>query len=164
MKNDYKYYSGVGYIPDSWEDWLKKCIDDNNRMSFINEHLEMYALDTYMGQYDRLYNTIYEFRPNGELHLSKLFDYESSLYLDADGTVPNYITGFHKFSSINDYHKLINKYPQFEVMLRTYCDVDLVEVINQMCLKRGFNQNFLDFDKFKRFEEASQKKLELILK
>lgn len=164
LKKDYKYYNKVGYIPDSWEIWLEKCIDDNNRESFINEHLEMYALDTYMGQYDRLYNTIYEVRANSELHLSKLFDYEAALYLEDDGKLPNYITSFHKFSTIDDYHKLISKYPQFEGMLRAYCTVNLVEIINQMCVNRGFDQRFLDFDRYKRFDDSSHKKLELILK
>ena len=164
-KDDYQYIGRVfGYFPEGWNMWLEKCVDDDNRLAFINEHLEMYALDTYMGQYDRDHNTIYEVRSSGELHLGPMFDYEGSLRIDSNGKLPDYCTYFHKFSLIDDYHKLMGQYPQFKDMLKSYYDVDLVKQIICMSEKRGFDLSEFDFEPYKEFDEASHKKLELILK
>lgn len=162
---DSKYYPGIfGYSPESWYMWLDSCVDDVNRQAFIDEHLEMYALDTFMGQYDRMHNTIYEIRPNGECHLGPLFDYESSLKVENSGKIVDYITAFHKFTLISDYHSLINEFPQFAEMLRSYYDVDLVKEIVKMSEERGFDLSNFDLEPYKEFNEASHKKLELILK
>ena len=145
----------------TFDDILYLCRDDKNREELINELLEIYALDIYSGQTDRPNNIFYEFHPNGEIHISKLFDYEWSL----DPNLKEYyVADFHIFRTISDYQKFIIKYPQFEIMLRSYLDVNLEEVIKKMARFRKFDLSRVDIDSYKRFDEKSHKKLEKILR
>ena len=60
--------------------------------------------------------------------------------------------------------RMIDKYPQFGDMLSSYLDVDLIEQIESMAQTRQFDLSGFDFEPYKRFDEATHKKLELILK
>jgi len=56
------------------------------------------------------------------------------------------------------------KYPQLVEILKSYLDVDLVNVIKSMAAKRNFDVSGFDLDLYKRFDEQSHKRLEKILK
>ena len=145
----------------TFNDILDLCPTKKNREELINELLEIYGLDIYSGQTDRPGNIFYEFHPNGEIHTSKLFDYEWSLDEDLKDY---YVADFHIFRSIAAYQKLIKDYPQFEGILRSYLDVDLESIINKMARSRHFDLRGFDMDAYKRFDEVSHKRLEKILK
>ena len=167
----------------TFEELLDLCPTEKNRNELLNELLEIYGLDIYSGQTDRPGNIFYEFHPNGEIHMSKLFDYEWSLdeelkeYYVADfhifRTIVSYqkmIRDYHEnnilvaFNTIASYQKMIRDYPQFEGILRSYLDVDLEKLINKMARSRRFDLDGFDMDSYKRFNEVSHKRLEKILR
>ena len=164
-KPDVKYVLGSNLpIYDdfgTFDDLLDMCPNDENRNQLTNELLEIYGLDIYSGQMDRPNNIYYEFHPNGEIHMSKMFDYEQSfeeLFEDY------YVTDLHVFRKIDDYKRFIIKYPQFEEILRSYLDVDLERVIRKMARSRKFDLSKFDMSKYREFDEITHKKLEKILK
>ena len=79
-----------------------------------------------------------------------------------DSTV--YENDFNFYRTIDDYKKMIDKYPQFGEMLSSYLAVDLVEQIERMAEMRQFDLSGFDLEPYRRFDESSHKKLELILK
>jgi len=160
-----KYFTGPNLpIYDdfgTFEDLLEMCPSDKNREELLNELLEVYGLDIYSGQMDRPNNIYYEFHPNGEIHMSKMFDYEQS-FDEIFGE--HYVADFHIFRTIEDYQKFIIKYPKFEEILRSYLDVDLERVILRMARSRRFDLSRVDMDGYKRYDEIAHKKLEKILR
>lgn len=145
----------------TFEELLDLCPTEKNRNELFNELLEIYGLDIYSGQTDRPGNIFYEFHPNGEIHMSKLFDYEWSLDEELQDY---YVADFHVFRTIASYQKMIRDYPQFEEILRSYLDVDLEKLIQKMARSRRFNLEGFDMDSYKRFDEVSHKRLEKILR
>lgn len=160
-----RYSIGYDFIHNeemcSFEKILDSCPTEKNRLELINELLEIYGLDIYSGQTDRPGNIFYEFHPNGEIHMSKLFDYEWSLDEDLKDS---YVADFHIFRNISSYQKMIKDYPQFEGILRSYLDVDLEKIINKMARSRRFDLSGFDMDSYKKFDEVSHKRLEKILR
>lgn len=141
---------------------LSICQDDENRVIFINEVLELMALDIYMDQRDREGNIMYKKENDGKLSLAPIFDYECSFYEDDDET-SYYECIFGKFSCIDDYKKLMDKYPQFRNYLSSYLDVDLEKEIREMFNERNFEIRDFDIDFYKRCDERNHKRLEKIL-
>lgn len=152
------YYMGRGF-----DDLVRQCPTEENALALINEHFEVEALDTYMGQKDRRANMYYEFHPNGEIHVGPMFDYENSMFELLKDEV-YYLNDFHEYSTIDDYRRMLDKYPQFGDYLRSYLSIDLVEQIESMAVKRQFDLSGFDLEPYRRFDESSHKKLELILK
>lgn len=145
----------------TFDDILDLCRDDKNRVELMDELLEIYGLDIFCGQMDRPNNIFYEFHPDGEVHMSMMFDYEQS-FDDTFGE--HYVTDFHIFRTIEDYQKFLVKYPKLEEILRSYVDVDLESIIRKMSRSRKFDLSGLDMDQYKRFNEFTHKKLEKILR
>lgn len=152
------YYMGRGF-----EDLIRQCPTKENALSLMNEHLEMEALDIFMGQRDRRANIYYEFHPNGEIHLCPMFDYENSMF-DLLKDDPYYLNDFFEYRSIDDIRRKVDKYPQFGEYLSSYVGIDLVEQIEEMAHERCFDLSSFDIEPYREFNESSQKKLELILK
>lgn len=151
------------YDKDSFTVLLDMCCNDKNREEFINENLEMFALDVYMSQWDRGGNAYYEFHPNGEIHLAPVFDYESSMNkLDAKSI--DYTSDFFQFLSLDDYHEMMTMYPQFRGMLETYLDIELEGQLISMARNRNFDISGIDMESFRRYDEVVHKKLEKILR
>lgn len=152
------YYMGRGF-----DDFLTCCPTNKNRECLTNEHLEMEALDIFMGQRDRRANIYYEFHPNGEIHLCPMFDYENSMF-DLLKDEPYYLNDFFEYKTIDDIRRKVDKYPQFGEYLSSYVGIDLVNQIEEMAHERLFDLSNFDMEPYRSFGEASQKKLELILK
>ncbi len=163
---EYRFATNLPYYynRDAFEILLEQCSDDHNREEFVNENLEMFALDTYMGQIDRGANIYYEFHPNGEVHLSPIFDYSMSMLDEIDYSIFGYTSDFFQFLQESDYERMIVKYPQFEGMLRSYLGISLEDVIREVARERKFNLKTFDMDCYKRFDEGTHKRLEKILK
>lgn len=147
----------------SFDSILSQYNTEKNREIFLNENLEMFGLDIYMGQQDRPLNCYYVYDETGEMHLSPLFDYENSLEMLVEDDF-EYRSDFAYFNSIDDYQEMMVKYPKFEEILRSYTDVQLIPTILFMGETRGFDLSKLDLEPYKRFEEQTQKRLEKILK
>ncbi len=140
---------------------LSLCPNDQNREEFLDELLELYALDIYCSQTDRPNNIYYEIREDGSIHVGKIFDYEQSF----DSTFGEYYASdFHLFDSIDDYQEFMVKYPMLKDKLTTYLDVDLEKIVRKMGYSRRFDLSSCNMDNYKRFGEESYKKLEKILK
>jgi hypothetical protein len=146
-----------------FENLLDACPSLENAVQLSDEHFEMEALDVYMGQHDRRSNIYYEVYPNGEIHLAPMFDYENSMF-DALKESVVYESDFNSYRTIDDYRRMIDRYPQFGEMLSSYVDVDLVKQIEEMAKTRKFDLSGFDLEPYKRFDDESHKKLELILK
>lgn len=145
----------------TFDDILDMCKDEQNRVVLLDELLEIYGLDIFCGQMDRPNNIYYEFHPNGEIHMSKMFDYEQSFESDFG---EHYVADFHIFRTIDDYKKFIDKYPKLGEILSSYLEVDLVRVINKMAQSRKFDLSGIDIERYDRFNEETHKKLEKILR
>lgn len=164
---------GVKYIPSSsmtykvggngFELLLDACPSLENKTQLADEHFEMEALDIFMGQTDRRSNIYYEVYPNGEVHLAPMFDYENSMFELLKDQV-SYQSDFNYYGSIDDYRRMVDRYPQFGDMLSSYVDVCLTDRIKSMAQKRQFDLSSFDLEPYRRFDEATHKKLELILK
>ena len=137
------------------------CPDDKNREEFLDELLEVYALDIYCAQIDRPYNIYYEIRQDGSVHVGKLFDYEQS-FDSSSGEC--YASDFHMFNSIDDYQDFMVKYPSLKEKLTSYLDVDLARVVKNVADSRKFSLDGCYIDTFSRFDEVTHKKLEKFLK
>ena len=146
-----------------FENLLGACPSLENAVQLSDEHFEMEALDVYMGQHDRRSNIYYEVYPNGEIHLAPMFDYENSMF-DALKESVVYESDFNSYRTIDDYRRMIDRYPRFGEMLSSYVDVDLVKQIEEMAKIRKFDLSGFDLEPYKRFDDESHKKLELILK
>ncbi len=167
MKEGRKYFA-ASQLPfyfdrESFDTLLEFCLNDQNRAELIDENLEMMALDIYMSQWDRGGNTYYEVFPNGEIHLAPIFDYEASMD-KMDASDIDYTSDFFQFLTIDDYHEMMVKYPQFKDMLQSYLDTDLESQLRSMCRNRQFNFSSIDIDSYRRYDEVAHKKLEKILK
>ncbi len=137
--------------------------DVNNPEEVCVEHLEMEALDIYMGQKDRKGNIYYEYHPNGDVHLAPMFDFENSLFELLKSEI-TYQDDFSELKSFDDYRRRIEKYPYLGECLMSYQDVVLEDVIRTMASSRGFDLSKFDMGPYSRFDEVTHKKLELILK
>ncbi len=166
MKKGYSY-SIAPSLPlntsESFDALLELCPNDKNREDFINENLEMIGLDIYMSQWDRGGNTIYEFCPNGEIHLAPVHDYEESLDVYCCNQM-SYVSDFFQLLSIDDYQEMMIKYPKLREILSSYLGVDLISYIYKMAKSRRFLVSEIDMDDYKRYSDAAQKKLEKILR
>lgn len=151
------------YEKDGFLQLLDRCPSDQNREQFIDENLKMFALDIYMCQMDRGSNIFYEFHPNGDIHLSPCFDYEWALFKN-HALEELYTSDFFQFESLDDYHDLMIRLPQFKDYLKKYLDISLERVVSDMFKKRKFNLQAIDMDFYKDFDEATHKRLEKILK
>ena len=140
---------------------LSLCPNVENREEFLDELLELYALDIYCAQTDRPSNIYYEIRQDGSIHVGKLFDYEQSF----DSSLGEYYASdFHLFNSIDDYQEFMVKYPSLKEKLTSYLDVDLARVVRKVADSRRFSLDGWYIDTFSRFDEVTHKKLEKILK
>ena len=145
-------------------DVLSWCPNEKNRLELADEILKLFALDTYTWQRDRCsYNIMFEIHSNGEFHLSKIYDFEESLSIDALYDNVMYDNALYKFFNVDDYYKLFDIYPQFRKYLEDYQKIDLCKEITSMFLERDFDIKNFSLDKYKKFEEASQKMLCKIL-
>lgn len=149
----------------NFEEILEFCPTKKNREEFTKEVLEMFALDTYMGQVDRMrYNYMIQVDSNFDIHLGPLYDYECSLNIDYLDDKAIYKNTLHKLDTIMDYKNTIDKYEYFYECLKSYLDVDLCSVIQDVFDDRKLDITGLELDKYKRFEEISQKLLSKILR
>ncbi len=150
------------YREDNFDVLLSKCLDNENRFEFFDDNLDMFALDIYMGQLDRVDNTLYGFTRDGKVVLSPCFDYEISLKSgNVDSAV--YESDFFRFMKYSDYDKFIKLHPEFKGKLERYLDVNLVSEIEEMADERKFSLDGIDMQRFREFDEQSHKRLVKIL-
>ena len=142
---------------------LQLCKDNRNKEEFIEENLKMFGLDIYMWQKDRGGNGYYEFYPNGEIHFGPLFDYEDSLNLFTEDDI-SYTSDFFPIVTLDDYHKLIERFPRLREILESYLDIELDKEIMAMARDRCFDISKLDMGYYRKFDDLSHKRLEKILK
>lgn len=110
-----------------------------NREELKKEICELFALDVYMGQVDRFSsNIMFSFNTrNGDIHLAPIYDFQYSLkssYIDQNKIYDNHI---HSFNDFCDFYNFILEYPEFRDMLKSYLDVDLVQVVRDGYRKKG---------------------------
>lgn len=148
---------------DEFHDILKCCPNDENKRQLTNEILEMFALDIYMAQKDRWgANVMIEVDSNNQIHLAPLFDYTLSFDKSSLKQM-KYTNDLYVLDTKEDYEKLMEEFPNFSEILSSYQSVDLLKVIEEDFDDRKLNFSKFNFDRYKDFEEATQKRLRKIL-
>lgn len=145
---------------------LSMCPSEENQAALLDEILEMFAIDTFMGQTDRSNKNIMFMRNKDtrEVHLAPLYDFQYSLknsYLD-----PNtiYNNPLHCFSSIDDYKKFIEEFPEFGERLKDYLDIDLSSIIRRCYRYRGLTVPDEKFPFFKELEDGRKELIKKVIK
>ena len=100
----------------------------------------------------------------GKQYFSKYDPYVVEMVYGDYAFTDNDIRVVFEYKTIDDIRRKVDKYPQFGDMLKSYVDVCLTEQIESMAQTRQFDLSSFDFEPYKRFDEATHKKLELILK
>ena len=147
-------------------DVLEWPTTDSNREELANEILKLFAFDIYTWQTDRdYYNIKFEIDSKREFHLSTIYDFEESLDVSClyDGIFV-YDNALYKFQDLDDYFKIMDEFPIFKDYLKSYQDIDLCKEIKIMFDERNLDISKFPLDRYKRFEEESQKMLCKILK
>lgn len=147
-------------------DVLEWPTTDSNREELTDEILQLFAFDIYTWQRDRnFYNIMFEIDSEREFHLSKIYDFGESLDICClyDG-IFYYDNALYKFRSVDDYLKLMDEFPKFREFLKSYQDIDLCKEIEVMFDERNLDISKFSLDRYKKFEEESQKMLCKILK
>ena len=140
---------------------LNCCPLDENKCQLLNEILEMFALDVYMGQKDRNHwNFIFE-KYDNNIHLGPLYDYEYSFGRIDDNI--SYKNPLYNFCCTDDYEILYNIFPQFLDNLKFYEKLDLISIINEIGTELKLNLKNSDIEYYKSQEELSQKVLQKII-
>lgn len=134
---------------------------EKNRLELLNEILDLFSLDTYMGQIDRYEeNLIFQRnKKTKEIHVAPIFDFQYSLkrcYLD-----PNFLYGniLYRFQTMDDYREFMKQHPEFAEKLKAYLDIDLVDVAQDAYRKKGL---IIPNDKIRFYREFDEKQKELI--
>lgn len=172
-KDDVCYFNYSDLIKDSdgfdLERVLFNCYDSKSKEDLLNEILDMFALDTYMMQQDRLcQNIMFELHSNYEIHLSPLFDYEDSLGLGISREYNQdfifYPNPLYSFKEIFDYKKFMELYPSFREKLSCYQDINLCKIIEDDFKRRNFDISRFYLDYFNKFEYLTQDNIQKILR
>lgn len=141
----YKYFdlNNIGTTRDGYSDWLTKILSmvptEENREELLDEIEEMFALDTFMGQTDRIKSNIM-FEQNcltGEIHLAPLYDFQYSLRSGYCDPKCLYGNPLHIFDTVEEYQKFILEHPDFRDKLMSYLDVDLLDSIRRGYRAKG---------------------------
>ena len=163
-ENGIEYYSLQNLIDlekDNIWNLLNCCPLDENKCQLLNEILEMFALDVYMGQKDRNHwNFIFE-KYDNNIHLGPLYDYEYSFGRIDDNI--SYKNPLYNFCCTYDYEILYNIFPQFLDNLKFYEKLDLISIINEIGTELKLNLKNSDIEYYKSQEELSQKVLQKII-
>lgn len=165
LENQYYYLKELKLGENKLTELLKLCPNEKNKKELINEILELFALDTYMGQTDRYsYNIMFEVNHCGEIHLCPIYDYEYSmndLYTQDRCIYPNALCTLDK---IYEYKKLLEKYPQLYTMLNSYLDVNIQKEIIECFNDQKLSYEKVNFKAYSKFTEKRCKVIEKILK
>lgn len=163
-ENGIEYYSLPNLIDlekDNIWNLLNCCPLDENKCQLLNEILEMFALDVYMGQKDRNHwNFIFE-KYDNNIHLGPLYDYEYSFGRIDDNI--SYKNPLYNFCCTDDYEILYNIFPQFLDNLKFYEKLDLISIIDEIGTELKLNLKNSDIEYYKSQEELSQKVLQKII-
>ena len=166
-KAGYEYFdlnsfcTARGDYPNRLEKILGMAPNQKNRMELLEEIEEMFALDIYMGQTDRIPSNIM-FQRNiltREIHLAPLFDFQYSLklgYLLEKNIYDNSLFSMEDMESIKNFLK---DHPEFFEKLESYLKVDLAEVVRSSYYGRGLK---VPEEKYPYFREFDKNRKELI--
>lgn len=166
-KKDYEYLIIVhGSIDDDClAPLLEMAPNDQNREELLNEILDMFALDTYMGQIDRFHkNIIFERNPQTkEIHLAPLFDFEYSLkssYLDVNSI---YLNPIYPFYTLKDCKKIIHEFPLFKEKLESYLDIQLVDIASYSYQAKGLIMPSCKLPFYQEFDKRQKRLIRKII-
>ena len=133
----YEYFKICDHGIRNTHHYLDEILDmaptEENQAELLDEIEELFALDTFMGQTDRIWsNVLFERdKETREIHLAPIYDFEYSLkrcYLDPNKVYDNILLPFY---SGEDYLEFIKEHPEFVGKLKSYLDVDLVGTIQK---------------------------------
>lgn len=137
------------------------CLDDNNFNRFRENIFKMFAIDIYMGQYDRHeHNCQIERYDTGYIDLAPLYDYSESYFYSSF----IYENPFYTFFNEDDYTEFFEKYPDCREILKKVKSFDLIKIIHFIEETKGFKLPDMIIEEYKKKEEKTQKKLEKIIK
>lgn len=140
-------------------DILKQfCVDLKNEEEFINDLLNLFALDIHMLQKDRGEVNL-QFQIDKETNyfsLAPLYDYSNcSRVIDISGlSIPSKIIRINDITVIS----LIKKYPYFKECLELCLEQEMSKIFDQICEDYNFNQDCQTYERIKDYYEIKDKK------
>lgn len=148
----------LGIYEDGFLYLLELCPSKKNRIELTNELLELFALDTYMGQDDRFYyNMLFEIDCNNNIHLAPIFDYEVSFMNNS----AIYLNTLKSFPDVDSYRRFLEKFPQMAEMLKFYLDVNLSDEIKNILEAKKLDYSNVNF---KFYEDYASERCKIISK
>lgn len=139
-------------------DLLKKfCVDLKNEEEFINDLLNLFALDIHMLQKDRGEVNL-QFQIDKEtkyFSLAPLYDYSNcSRAIDLSGlSIPSKIIRINDITVIT----LIKNFPYFKECLEFCLEQKMSNIFDQICEDYKFNQDCQTYERIKDYYEVKDK-------
>lgn len=148
------------------EDIIEMAPTDENRCELMDEIEELFALDTFMGQTDRIWsNVLFERnKKTKEIHLAPIYDFEYSLkrgYMDSRAIYENLL---HPFRTKEDYIAFIEEHPEFAEKLKSYLDIDLEELVRRSYRSKGLRVPESKFAFYREFADERKQFIRSITK
>lgn len=157
----YIHLSEFGYGMNSLFKVLDNCPGEENREELTREILEMFALDTFIGQEDRGgQNFLFECDRDYNLHLAPIYDFEMSFDVVDDNDI--YQNPLFNLANFKEYKELFRQFPEFREMLGSYIGVDLEREIRKTFRDRQFSLD-ADISDYRKFSVEKQKQLVRLL-
>ena len=141
--DNYEYFK-IDYDPQKrnqeyLDDVLAMAPTEENRAQLLDDIEELFALDTFMGQTDRYWNTVVFERnkETKEVRLAPISHFEHSLKTSEQDRNQIYGNVLHNFKTEQDYIDFIKEHPEFADKLRFYLGVDLIDAIKRAYRLQG---------------------------
>ena len=149
------------HYPNALSQVLDMVPSEENRRELLEEIEEMFALDFYMAQTDRIpSNIMFQRNPSThEIHLAPIYDFEYSLksmFTDYTYYYDNALCSMYNEKKVREF---IKEHPEFEEKLASYLGVDLADVIRWSYGSKGLR---VPDDKYPYYQEFDKQRKELI--
>lgn len=143
-----------GDYPNALAAVLSMAPNEKNRKELMNEIEEMFALDIYMGQTDRIpSNIMFQRNMLGEIHLAPLYDFQYSLKGGYGKPSCIYDNALFPMKNKKQMKEFLQEHPEFVGKLEEYLDMDLTEAVRWGYRAKGLKVPEPKFEYYRQFEE-----------
>ena len=149
------------HYPNTLSQILSMAPNEKNRSELLDEIEEMFALDFYMAQTDRIpSNIMFQVNPSTrEIHLAPIYDFEYSLTSRFVDYIDYYDNALYSMYNERRVREFIKEHPEFADKLAFYLDVHLADVVRWSYGSKGLK---VPEDKYPFYQDFDQKRKQLI--
>lgn len=151
--------------PNTLEKTLSLCPNKEKRNELLDEIIDMFALDIYMGQQDRNESNIMFYQDkNNYIHLAPLYDFEFSLNNALYSSKFLYDNDLYKFKDINTIKEFISSHERLKYELESYLDINLLEIARKSYNERDLKIPSVIEEHYTSFDHIQKKLIKRIVK